>query len=276
MLKPWVIFNGELIERSALPLTEGNRAFRYGDGCFETIRMVAGRIPLWQYHADRATKAVEALGLEMELDADAMLHQIEQLAAKTELQNARLRWYIYRDSEGAYLPKENKVAYLIEIAEIDTENFTLNSKGLTIGIYKDDKKFPGPLANYKTNSAQLYTQAARYAQSQGWDDALILNTKDQIIEATASNIFLLKGTDLHTPPLGNGPVAGVMRRVVFGMAMQHGFRVSSGPVTEQLIQDADELWLTNAVQGIRWVGRMGSKVFQSRQAERMAGFLKDL
>lgn len=276
MLKPWVIHNGELIERSALPLTEGNRAFRYGDGCFETMRMVAGRIPLWQHHADRATKALEALGLDMELDADGVLHQIEQLAAKTELQNARLRWYIYRDSEGAYLPKENKVAYLIEIAEIDTDNFTLNSKGLTIGIYKADKKFPGPLANYKTNSAQLYTQAARYAQGQGWDDALILNTKDQVIEATASNIFLLKGTDLHTPPLGNGAVAGVMRRVMFGMAMQHGFRVSSGPVTEQLIKDADELWLTNAVQGIRWVGRMGSKVFQSRQAERMAGFLKDL
>lgn len=275
-MSEWLIYNGELIERSALPLTEGNRAFRYGDGCFETMRMVAGRIPLWQHHADRATKAVEALGLEMELDADAMLQQIEQLAAKTELQNARLRWYIYRDSEGAYLPKDNQVAYLIEIAAIDTDNFSINRKGLTIGIYKEDKKYPGPLANYKTNSAQLYTQATRFAKAQGWDDALILNTKDQVIEATASNIFLLKGTDLHTPPLGNGPVAGVMRRVVFGLAMQHGFRVSSGPVNEQMLHDADELWLTNAVQGIRWVGRMGSKVYQGRHAERLASHLKDL
>lgn len=275
-MSEWLIYNGELVERSALPLTAGNRAFRYGDGCFETMRMVAGRVPLWQYHVDRAAKTVEAMGLKMKLDADAVQQQIAQLAAKAELQNARIRWSIYRESEGAYLPVDNKASYLIEIAEIDTDNFTLNSTGLTIAVYKEDKKYPGPLANYKTNSAQLYTQAARFAKSQGLDDALILNTKDQIIEATASNIFLLKGTDLHTPPLGNGPIAGVMRRVVFGLAMQHGFRVSSGPVTEQLIKDADELWLTNAVQGIRWVGRMGSKVFQGRQAERMATHLKDL
>ena len=275
-MSEWLIYNGELIERSALPLTAGNRAFRYGDGLFETMRLVAGRVPLWQYHVDRAAKTIEAMGLKIELNADAVLKQIAQLAAKADLQSARIRWSIYRESEGAYLPTDNKASYLIEIAEIDTDNFTLNSTGLTIAVYKEDKKYPGPLANYKTNSAQLYTQAARFAKSQGLDDALILNTKDQIIEATASNIFLLKGTDLHTPPLGNGPIAGVMRRVVFGLAMQHGFRVSSGPVTEQLIKDADELWLTNAVQGIRWVGRMGSKVFQGRQAERMAAHLKDM
>lgn len=275
-MSTWLIYNSELIVRSALPLTAGNRAFRYGDGLFESMRMVAGSVPLFDHHADRLGKGVALLGLEVELDADAVQQQITELAAKAELQNARIRWSVYRESGGAYLPTDNKAAYIIEIAAIDTDNFSLNTKGLTVGIYKEDKKYPGPLANYKTNSAQLYTQAARHAKAQIWDDALILNTKDQIIEATASNIFLLKGTDLHTPPLGNGPIAGVMRRTVFGLAMQHGFRVSSGPVSEQLLQDADELWLTNAVQGIRWVGRLGSKVYQGRHAERLAVFLKEL
>ena len=275
-MSEWLIYNGELVERSALPLTAGNRAFRYGDGLFETMRLVAGRVPLFDHHIDRLSKGLVLLGLEIEFDAEVVQQQVTELATKAGLQNARIRWSVYRESEGAYLPKENEANYLMEIAAIDTDNFSTNTKGLTIGIYKEDKKYPGPLANYKTNSAQLYTQAARYAKAQGWDDALILDTKDQIIEATASNIFLLKGTDLHTPPLGNGPIAGVMRRAVFGLAMQHGFRVSSGPVNEQLLQDAEELWLTNAVQGIRWVGRMGSKVYQGRHAERLASHLKDL
>lgn len=274
MTAEWVVFNGALVEVSHLKLSLHNRAFKYGDGLFETIRMFNGELPFWELHFSRLTESLAQLGLPAgELYSDKLYARIIELANAERLSNARVRLTAWRDAAGAYLPESNELAYLIEIHPLLEAELTVSDIGLTVGLYDKDKKYPGPLANVKTCNAQLYVQAARYAKEKGWDDAFILNTKDQIIEATASNLFLVKGTGIHTPPLSQGPVAGVMRQAVLQTALEQGWQVSAGTVTKQTLQQADEVWLTNAVKGIQWVGEFGSKTYDNNMALRFMDLL---
>lgn len=261
-----VIYNGQLVAANALQLSLTNRAFRYGDGFFESIRMFNGELPFWLNHVQRMQGALDALGLSFDLDPDTIKAQISDLAKANGISNARVRLNMWRDAEGPYKPQNDACTYLIECTELDTDSFLLNEQGLNMGIYSKDKKYLGPLAAYKTMSAQLYVQASRYAKQQGWDDALILNTKDQIIEATSSNLFLVRGSNLHTPPLSSGCIDGTIRKVILQKAMESGWQVSSGPVNRQTLKEADELWLTNAISGIRWVASLDGKVYSSAKA----------
>ena len=272
MPETWINLNGELLPADQVPLSMENRAFKYGDGFFETVRLMNGALPLWEHHVTRMEKAIEFLGLEL-AGVSALADELKALAGKNGLPNARIRLTIYRSGAGTYQPEGSKAAYLIEASPLESSCYELNEKGLTIGLFSDEKKYPGVLSGIKTNSALLYIQASRCARQQGWDDALILNTKDQIIEATASNLFLVKGTNLHTPPLKHGPVDGIMRKVILQQAMEAGFQVSAGPISKDTLLQADEVWLTNAIRGIRWVGQFEGKTYTNRQAERMVGKL---
>ncbi len=266
MTSPQVIYNGTLMPADGMPLEVTNRAFRYGDGLFESIRLFEGRMPFWPQHVQRLQAGLDALGLNFELDADAIAADILRLASHHQYTNARIRFTLWRNSVGTYSPQGNDASYLLECAPLEQKSFILNEQGLNVGIYRDDKKYPGPLASFKTLSAQLYVLASRYAALKGWDDALILNTSNQVIEATSSNIFLVRGGSLHTPPTSQGCIDGTLRKVILQIAVQEGWQVSAGPVTEDTLKAADEVWLTNAINGIRWVGSLDGKMYTHKLA----------
>lgn len=268
-----VIYNGKLMAADALPLELTNRAFRYGDGLFESIRLFNNRLPFWPQHVQRLQMGLDALGLTFDLDADQLQDEMLQLAAHQQYTNARLRLTLWRNSAGNYKPDGDSTAYLIEAAAMDTDAFALNAQGLRVGIYSADRKYPGPLANFKTLSAQLYVQASRYATLKGWDDALILNTSGQVIEATSSNLFLVRDGNLHTPPASHGCVDGIMRKVILQTALQAGWQVSAGPVSAETLKAADEVWLTNAIKGIQWVGSLGGEVYTHKLAQKFTELL---
>lgn len=264
-----MLYNGEVVAADRLPLSMNNRSFKYGDGFFESARLVNGQLPYWEQHSQRIAKAQQILGLQLQPTPEELEQQLLTLAEKVGYTNARFRIIIYREGGGAYGPAETETHYVTEIQPLETDSFQLNETGLKIGLYGEEKKYPGALAGIKTTSALLYVQASRYARQQGWDDALIQNTNNQIIEGTSSNLFLVKGTNLHTAPLKQGPVDGVMRKVILQQAMESGFQVSAGPINEEMLQNADEIWLTNAIKGIQWVGQYKSFTYSSKFAEKM-------
>lgn len=265
----WVLHNGAVVAADELKLSLDNRSFKYGDGFFESLRMFAGRIPYWPQHAQRIQHAQEILGLQLKPTPEELEQQLIALAEKTGFTNARFRLIVYREGSGAYGPAETETHYLCEVLPLDSDTFQLNETGLTVGLYTEEKKYPGKLAGIKTTSSLLYVQASRYVKQQGWDDGLIVNTNNQIIEGTSSSLFLVKGGNLHTAPLKLGPVDGVMRKVILQQAMDSGFHVSAGPITEDMLLNADELWLTNAIKGIQWIGQYKNKTYGNKQAEKM-------
>lgn len=271
-----IIHNNHLIEAPEWATT--NRAFRYGDGLFETILWHHGKAPFLNHHWQRLNQGIGYLKLQLPayFTHEYLAEQMAILAEKNAISKAgRFRITVYRESMGTYKTLQDNASFLIEAQLIDMGQLEFSESGATVGLYKENLKSTGILASLKTTSALLYVLANQYAQAQNWDDALLLNSNGRVVEATSSNLFLVKGTSLHTPPLKEGPLDGVMRKVLFQIAMQHGYNISAGPVEQTMLLEADEIILTNAIQGIRWVGQYGGKTYGNKVARALHGLWRD-
>lgn len=232
-----------------------NRAMLLGDGLFETLRVARATPLAARYHWERLSNGLELLGLQPISFIDFYNLLLAEIQRNTT-DWLRLRFTAYRQGSGAYLPGDDcETVFQVQSAPIPaTEQlYPRYDAPLRCGICPTVQIPCDTLSNIKTISALRYIQAARHAQAQGWDDALLLNARGHIAEATASNIFWWKNEVLHTPPLEEGCVAGIMRRLVIEEAHRQGVSLVFQPCTLADWQDADARWLTNAVRGIRAV-----------------------
>lgn len=277
-MKTQYYYRGKLFEslqESGMPLL--NRSFLYGDGFFETLRYSNQKIFNRSNHIQRIKNTSKTLG--QVFDYESVLKEIEAfLFDQFKATHLRLRITFFRSGEGKYRPESDAVwDWILTIKELEHQAFELNDEGLKIGVYKDQKKMPGALSGIKSTSAQLYVQAADFVAKHYWEDALLLNHKEHIIEATASNIFAIKSGYLFTPALSEGPVAGTMRALMLQSAFELGLTASSGPLTLETLQNADEVWLCNAIQGIRWVAEIEGHSFdQKKYAGKAIEYLNSL
>lgn len=163
----------------------------------------------------------------------------------------RLRLTVFRADGGLYTPKNNQIDWHIEAqpyaaAPADKTWRLCFAQGIA-------KAAGEGLNNCKTTSAALYVQAALQAQAKGCDEALIFNTLGDVCEATASNVFLLfrRPLRLLTPALSSGCVAGVLRACLLDLLRSRGICVQEGRVQVADLHACDEIWLTNALAGLR-------------------------
>ena len=256
------IVNGALCDESALPHAAHNRAFQYGDGFFETIRVCNGIPQHLDLHWNRVEKSLEAHKIEKPIDwsFNSWRASLESLCQANGVEaGGRLRVSFFRMAGGRYTPQTNALEWIAEVEPLDSNAYALNENGLAVDVYPDMKKLNGPLANFKNTSALLYVQASLWAREKELDDALITNTSHSIIESTRSNLFLVSNRVLYTPGLESGPIGGVMRAAVINLALEEGFKVYECNISPGEMLRADELFLTNAVRGIQWVASYRTK-----------------
>lgn len=274
-----VIYNGETLEKGAAGIPLTNRAFRFGDGLFESIRIINGSPCFMDNHLNRIKQGVTAMKMEMTADYDweklerDLLRLIERNGVTS---GGRARITISRSSEGYYRPKDDDgIDYLIEVYPHPDERFILNEKGVQIDSYHDMVKQINVLSRYKLLNCQLYIMASIHAKQKGIDNSLILNERDNIIEANDSNIFLVSNRVLYTPPLEDGCVGGTMRMEVINTALRHDIKVYETSLLPQNLLVADELFLTNAISGIRWVSSYRQKRYFNQTAMMLVDYLNE-
>ena len=258
-------FNGKIIPQQDLIVGVENRALRYGDGLFESIRMIDGKIRFAQAHFDRLYQGMLALKMNIHasFDFSFFVSEINALAKKNEIENdARIRFSVFRSDGGLYTPNSNNFLYLIELQPITEKGYQWNKKGLIVDIYSETRKDFGYLSKYKTINCLPYVLAGIAAQELNVDTCILLNTNDDIVEATNSNLFFVKDNMLFTPAIQDGCTDGVMRKVVIQIAQQLGIKVYENKVPLQSLAIADEIFLTNSATGILWVvGYRGIRYF---------------
>jgi len=255
--KSWCCLNGEFYDPDKPLLMLQNRGFSYGDCLFETIHAFGTEPRHFQLHFRRLMAGMEALGMRVPpyFDQEQLFGLIVKLLNKTRIfSSARVRLTVFRNDGGLYTPASDEVSFTIEATPLEQQKYTLNEKGLFIDIYTDITKPQNIFSPFKTANALLFVMAARYKQSRGLGDCIILNSEGKIVEATSSNIFLIKGNNLYTPRLSDGCVAGVMRQKVIELAPKVGLTVNdNASLVESNLLASDEIFLTNAVSGLRWV-----------------------
>jgi len=243
----FVCFNGELVPSNQPVFTVANRGFKYGDGVFETIKVHQGTIPFAALHFERLFLSLQLLKIKSSFDAEQITEAILHLCEKNDCTDlARVRLAVYRD-------RDNLSAFVIEAVPLSKDANDWNDKGFITDLYPYARKSKDAIANLKTANFLAYVLADLYAKENGFDDCIVLNSDNHICDSSRANIFLIKKNEIFTPALHQGCINGVMRKFLIDGLKKLDFNVHQQEVTEEGLANADEIFLTNAIYGMRWV-----------------------
>ncbi|MGY0426853.1 MAG: aminotransferase class IV [Polaribacter sp.] len=269
-------FNGELLFKENVSLSVENRSFKYGDGVFETIKVLHKKVVFWEDHYFRLMASMRML--RMKIPMEFTLEFLEKEILKTvAVQDAaiayRIRLHIFRKEGGFYAPKTNKIGYVIEVS---ASNYQPKQE-YKVDVFKDFYNYSGLLSTVKTNNRMLNTLASIFADENNLDNCILLNERKGVVEATNGNIFIVKGTIIKTPPLTEGCIKGVIRKKIIEIiAKNKEFTLEETVISPFEIQKADEVFITNAIIGVQSVTNYKKKFFATEIGGKLHNNLKVL
>ncbi len=267
-------FNGELQHPDTINLTSENRAFKYGDAIFETVKVIPHKVIFWEDHYFRLMSSMRMLRMKIPMEFTLEFLENEILKTVAVQENAisfRVRLNIFRKDGGFYTPKTNKIDFSIQVYE----NLYQIKDSYSLDVFKDFYNYSGLLSTIKTNNRMLNTLASIFAEENDLDNCILLNEKKGVVEVTNGNIFIVKGTVIKTPALDQGCIKGIIRSKVIEILLKNkDFTIEETSISPFEIQKADEVFITNAIIGVQPVSSYKKKQFVSKVGTRIANNLK--
>lgn len=269
----YIIYNKHYFLHEDFKLSIENRAFNYGDALFETLRACANYIYFFENHLNRLKQGMKLLKMNIPEDFEngILEKQIKKLLLKNKLfKGIRIKIFVFRATGGYYTPISNEINFLITTEKLINKTYTFNKIGLRIDIFKEIYKSNNFFSNYKTANSLVFIMAGIYKTEKLLDDCILINENHNLIESISSNIFLVKDNFLFTPSLKSACVAGIMRQNIINISKDLDLKVSENlDLTEKHLQASDEIFLTNAIQGIRWVSAYKNKRYFNKTAKKI-------
>ena len=268
-------FNGQLIPEDTVLFKAGFRGIRYGDGLFETLYVQNGNIVFLEDHYFRLMASMRMLRMEipMHFTMQYMEEEINKTLEANSLDEARVRYSIYRDATGLYAPDSQSVIYLVEAAPFRRSIV----EEYRIDLFRDFYVNPDLLSTVKTTNKMLHILASIYVNEHGFDNVVMMNQNKRIVEATNANVFMVTGSVIQTPPLTEGCIKGIMRKKVITWVKENtDLELREEPFTHFEMLKADELFLTNSLIGIQPVSSYRKKTYVSEVSGRIGSGLDRL
>ncbi len=256
----WYNLNGKYFTENENHLSINNRSFRYGDGFFETMKVIDDKILLKDLHFERIINSFKILKFvfPQHFTFETLEQNILQTVKKNKHQLlARVRINFFRKDGELFDASNYQVNTLIQSFELNEAFNELNKNGLVIDVYPYAKKSTDIFSNIKTNNYLPYAMAAIWAKENKLNDALLLNSNHHISDSCIANIFIIVGENIITPSLESGCVNGVMRKNIIQQLQQKKINVIEKQINIDEVLQADEFFLTNAIKGISWVKQCG-------------------
>lgn len=274
-----VNYNGELIDVEDAQFGIENRAFRYGDGLFETIRYQNGKLLFWEDHYYRMMGGMCLLRMDIPIhwNMEYIEEELQSLIAANDASAAmRIRLSVFRNDGGLYTPEDRGAQFLAECVALDSDQYEWSDEQVDVDIFYDHRKGVSDISNAKTNNCLIYTLAGIYRKENGLNDAILINSDNKLVEAVSSNLFLIKDDVFMTPPLSDGCVEGIMRKQIIKLAGELGKKVEEKSLTSFDMTKADEVFLTNVISGITPVTNYKKKGYETHQTESLWRALQDV
>ena len=258
-------FNGLLQDNFAV--TSSNRSFLYGDGIFETLKVVNGKILFSEDHYFRlmASMRIVRMKIPMDFTLEFFENQVISLTDVLSISNsARVRITVFRNDGGLYLPDQNTISYVIEATSLVSKKYEIAQDNFEVDLFKDSFVSAQLLSTLKTTSKILNVTASIFAKENDLNTCLLLNDKKNVVEAIAGNLFMLSGNKLITPPISEGCLNGIMRKQIIKVMKDFPeIEFSEAIISPFDLQKADELFVTNVIQGIQPITKYRKKEFKT-------------
>jgi len=240
--------NGTYVSQNSDAYRDFREAFRSHFGLIETLLVESGRLPHWNGHKHRLQISIDALGWQLFPDwFEQIYKEIPALLTANHLDGrAKLRLLVCRVA--------GNIQYLMDAFDFPFEK---KSRPLSIGLAKDVAVVAGDRSFMKSNQRSVYEAAAQQAVANDCQDMLLCNQAGMVAESTIANVFILQGNQLLTPPLSDGCVQGVFRQGLLSGAIGfQKFRVAEQSLKPEDIQNAEAVFLGNALRGMRQVDHL--------------------
>ena len=264
-----VNFNGNIQENSSI-LIENNRGFLFGDSVFETIKVLDNKVLFLEDHYFRLMASMRICRMEIPMNFTMEYFETQILNLIQSLNNSnsyRVRFTVYRDSEGFYLPKSRNVQFIVTASSLDSDLYVFGKEHYEVELYKDFYVSKQLLSTLKTNNKMLQITGSIFAEENGYANCLVLNDEKNVVEALQSNIFMKTGNVVSTPPVSDGCLNGIMRKQILEILKKiEGIEVKETSISPFDLQKADELFLTNVISGIQPVTKYRKKEYTTEFA----------
>ena len=265
-------FNG-VIQDSDLQLTVSNRSFLYGDGVFETLKIVNNKILFFEDHYFRLMASMRIVRMEipMTFTMEYLEEQISKLVEVLAIKDAaRVRFTVFRNEGGFYLPNDNSISFVIQVSKLENIRYKIPKIQFEVDLYKDFIVPSQLLSTLKTANKITHVTASIFAKENQLDSTLLINETKNVIEAANGNLFMLMGNKLITPPISEGCLNGIMRKQIISLAKQiDSVEVIEAAISPFDLQKADELFITNVIVGIQPITKYRKKEFEVRLANQL-------
>ena len=264
--------NGTILEDSEAYLSVKNRGFAYGDAVFETIK-VNSKPLFWEAHYFRLMASMRILRMEipMHFTPDFLESQIMDLVdiQLEKVKSYRVKLTVFRETGGYYTPTSNNVKFTIALAPLDSDIYNSHTDSCEIELFKDYFIAPNLLSTLKTNNKAINVVGSIFAKENNYDNCLLLNTNKNIIEALNGNVFLVTGNVIKTPPLADGCLKGIIRDQLIEMiSKSNNYDLIETSIAPFELQKADEIFITNVIQGIKPVTKFRKKTYTTEAAKK--------
>lgn len=261
--------NGNIQENSSI-LIENNRGFLFGDSVFETIKVLDNKVLFLEDHYFRLMASMRICRMEIPMNFTMEYFETQILNLIQSLNNSnsyRIRFTVYRDSEGFYLPKSRNIQFIVTASSLDSDLYVFGKEHYEVELYKDFYVSKQLLSTLKTNNKMLQITGSIFAEENGYANCLVLNDEKNVVEALQSNIFMKTGNVVSTPPVSDGCLNGIMRKQILEILKKiEGIEVKETSISPFDLQKADELFLTNVISGIQPITKYRKKEYTTEFA----------
>jgi len=259
-------WNGKIVENTKICISPDNRSFRYGDGCFETIKVINGRILLADLHFQRLFSSLQTLKFSIPASLtpayfESQIKQLVQINEHEEL--ARVRLVVYAGEGALYDVAERHPNFIIQSWIGNKDSIDFNDIGLILGIFWDARKTADVFSCIKSNNYLGYVMGAIWGKQNGLDDCILTNAFNRVADATIANIFIVSDGIVKTPTLAEGCVNGVMRKYLLACLRSENIPFLETEISFEEVLNASEIFLTNANYGVRWVQKVGNSSYSN-------------
>ena len=224
-----------------------DRGLLYGDGLFETVAVRGGALQFWEAHLNRLKRGCEVLNLKG-LDDGLLREEVVQTIDSDR--ECVIKVIVTRgQGERGYRPVQQALTRIIQKFPWPDVPSERTDPGIDVTLCKFRLSRQSRLAQIK-HLNRLEQVLARSEWEDEYQEGLVCDTQDHIIEATASNVFFEKGSELMTPDLNQCGVAGVLREQIIAYCHDHGIALSVRDVHLGQVEDSDALFVCNSIIGI--------------------------
>lgn len=251
------LVNGQ--ESSFIDITD--RGLQFGDGVFETLRVHKAKPIWWQQHMDRLLDGCRRLQFSNLPDIQTLRQEVDKLLSDNP--SGTLKIIITRgNSMSGYAAPTDIMPNRVLIMTSGFRHQTKSEQGIMLGICKQRITGSHQLSGIKHLNRLEQVLARMECQAEGWDEGLMLDSDDRVIEGSMSNLFICQQGRLLTPLLEQMGIKGICRGRIILLAERNGINVEQCELGLQDMKNSDEMFVCNSLIGIWPVTRFDNRQYE--------------